>query len=42
MIDILLAVVIIAGMYVALKYIGNAKHCNHNCSECRHPCHTRT
>ena len=42
MIDVLLGIIVVAGMYFTLKYIGNTRHCSHNCNECRHPCHTRT
>ncbi len=42
MIDILFGVAITAGIYFALRYIRQGKHCNHNCTECRHPCRTRT
>ena len=41
MADILLGLVIAAGMYFALKYIGHSQNCKHNCSECKHPCRTR-
>ena len=42
MADLVFAAIIIAGMYFALKYIHRERHCKHNCSECRHPCRTRT
>ena len=42
MADILVGVVIAAGIYFALKYIRRGGGgCAHNCSECRHPCRIR-
>ena len=42
MTQIIFGLLIIAGIYFALRYIHRERHCNHNCHECRHPCRTRT
>ena len=41
MADVLLGIAVAAGVYFALKFIRGTKHCDHNCSECRHPCRIR-
>ena len=41
MFDILFGALIVLGIFFALKYLKNTRHCNHKCNECKHPCHTR-
>ena len=41
MLDVVIGVMIVAGIYLALRYIRSGKHCAHNCGECRHPCKVR-
>ena len=42
MVDVIVGIIIVVGMIAALKYIRRGGGgCQHNCSECRHPCRIR-
>ena len=42
LIDIFWGALILIGFFFALKYLKNTRHCEHNCSECKHPCRVRS
>lgn len=40
--DIVLGLAVLAVIVGALKYMGHTSGCGGNCSECRHPCRSRS
>ncbi|MBQ9528001.1 MAG: hypothetical protein IJR68_10360 [Fretibacterium sp.] len=40
--DIILGLAVLAALVGALKYMGHVQGCGGNCSECCHPCRSRS